>query len=345
MTKVITRYFDSATRAIQVRNELVQQRRFSTKIVRLYDDANGLADALTAANVDATAAKTYEKHVAKGGAVLLVNAGFKPLSVAKITREVTAFMGAANLGDIVEEVFVRDEIKPASSVLTNHPKFLSREKDPYETNHYMANWPIPLISRAKPSNNSIFPRHARMADFPIPLTDRRKPFTGSIIGRHQRMANFPIPLLSKRKPNTASMFERHARMANFPIPLTSKRKPFTGSIFGRHQRMATVPFPLLINGKTGTNSLMPGGPRMANFPISLLSGRKPNTASIFGRHARMANFPISLTSKRKPFTGSAFSRHARMADMILPLVMKRSEGGSKGFTMSGLFGLPTLIRR
>ncbi|MEM8851778.1 MAG: hypothetical protein AAGE03_17315 [Pseudomonadota bacterium] len=57
MTTVITRYFDDAEQAVSVRRELVNQRRFPLKILRVYDRADGLADALTAADVPPQTAK------------------------------------------------------------------------------------------------------------------------------------------------------------------------------------------------------------------------------------------------------------------------------------------------
>lgn len=348
MTKIITRSFETATQAHAVRSELIHRQRFSPRIIELYDAADGLTDHLSAAHVDGNAARAYAKQVDKGGAVVLVRAGHKPLCVAQTTREVTAAMGALDLGNIVEEVEVKDEGVPTNSILRDHPLMLTRVRDPLSTNYYMANWPIPLISRRKPFREMLFEPHARMADWPFGLLSKRKPFTGSIFAKHARMANFPIGLISHRKPFTGSIFARHARMANFPIPLISRRKPFTGTIVGRHTRMASVPFPLLINGKS-ENSLIPGGPRMANFPISLISHRKPFTGSIFGRHARMANFPIGLISHRKPYTGSIVSKHGRMADMFLPLTVKHADdkdgGGAQGFSLSKTFGMPTVIRR
>lgn len=349
MTNIITRYFDSAEQARSVRRELMVAHWFPTRIMRLYETADGLADTLTAENVVPATAQAYQKRVKTGGAVLLVRAGFKPLGVAKITRQVTAQMGAADMGDLDEEVFIKDKPPKNFSVLTGQPLMLTREKDPYATNHHMADWPIPLISRREPPKISLIPQHAHMANFPIPLISRRKPYTGSMISRHGRMANFLLPLISKRTPKDAFAFPRHARMAKFPIPLISRRKPWTGSLIGRHQRMANWPFPHLMSGKTSTNSLIPGGPRMANFPISLISKREPKNRSIFSRHARMANFPIPLISQRKPKDAFAFPRHARMADKILPLVIRRSNDAkafsSKGFSLSKMLGLPTVIRR
>lgn len=349
MTIVITRHFESAEDAQKARFELVNRRQLSARIVHLFDDAENLAAVLTAANVTPETAQAYQDRVAKGGAVLMVFAGYKPLGVAQTTRQVTSDMGATTLEGFVEEVNVKDKPQPMLSVLKGQPLMLTRRKDPYATNVHMADWPLPLISRRQPARPTVIAPHVSMTEKLMPLTIRREPFRASIFEPHARMANFLLPLLSKRKPFTGSIFERHARMANFPIPLISRRKPFTGSIIGRHTRMANWPFPHLINGKTGTNALIPGGPRMANFPIPLLSKRKPSDKSIFPRHARMANFPIPLINRRKPYTESIFPRHARMADFILPLVIKQSDKemmyGSERFSLSRILGLPAVIRR
>ncbi|WP_298921605.1 PucR family transcriptional regulator [uncultured Roseobacter sp.] len=348
MTQVITRYFESARKA-QLVKQALQFERFPKNDLVVFTDATGLSDVLAAEHVEAKTAKAYEKRLESGGAVLLAKATYKPLGAARKTRELTAEMGAVDMGQLIEEVYVKDKPQAAATILKDHPHILTRDKDLAPTGYYMADWPIPLISRRKPSEAFLFPRHARMANFPIPLISRRKPSDRFAFPRHARMAKFPIPLISRRKPWSEFAFPRHARMAKFPIPLISRRKPFSGTIIGRHTRMANWPFPHLINGKTGTNALVPGGARMANFPISLISNRKPADKFAFPRHARMAGFPIPLISGRKPFTGSIFSRHARMADAILPLIIKHAEAkdaeGGAGFSLSRLFGLPTLRKR
>ncbi|WP_299655557.1 PucR family transcriptional regulator [uncultured Tateyamaria sp.] len=349
MTQVITRFFDSAEQARNAKYELVQIHRLSYRIVDLHDKPDGLVEKLAASKVSEDTARAYQDRMAKGGVVMLVRAGYKPLGVAKITREVTAKHGAVDFGSLTEEVFVKDTPRIGTSVLEAHPHILTVRREPGTTNFHMANWPIPLISRRQPAPNSLAPRNNPLTQFLLPLINRRKPYTGSIFSRHARMANFPVPLISHRKPFTASIFPRHARMANFLLPLISRRKPFDRTLIPRHGRMATVPIPLLINGQTGTNAIIPGNPHMANFPISLISKREPYSNSIFGRHARMANFPIGLTSRRKPFTGSIISRHGRMANLFLPLVIRRTgdvkKDGGGGFSFSKLLGLPTLIQR
>jgi hypothetical protein len=349
MTKVITRYFESADQAQNARYELVQINRLSNRIVETFENADGLVAALTAQHVTEKTARAYHARMVDGGAVMVVHAGFKPLGVAKIVRQVTAKMGAVDLGKLVEEVDVKDAPKLGVSILEGHPRILSVTRDPSSTNYHMANWPIPLISRRKPGANSLTSHNFHFTALFFPLLDRRKPFTASIFAPHARMANFPIPLISRRKPFTGSIIPRHARMAAFPLPLISRRQPKGRSWIPRHGRMASVPFPLLINGKSGTNALIPGAPRMANFPIPLLSKRKPFTGSIFSRHARMANFPIGLISKRKPFTGSLIPRHGHMANFILPLTVRRedmvSHDSKSGFSFSKWLGIPTLMRR
>ncbi len=349
MTKIITRYFDSTAKARAAEKDLIFVERVSPNIIHVFEGADDIVGSLAKFSVDPTTADAYRQRLETGGAVVLVRAGYKPLGVAQITRDVAAQSGAIDMGDLVEEVTVRDDPQFAPSILDDHPLMMSRPRQPGDTNYYMANWPIPLISRRKPFTHSIFQPHVRMADVFWPLVVRTKPYTWKLFDEHAYMANWPFGHISKRKPMDAFAFPRHARMANFILPLLSKRKPYTGSIIDRHARMANWPFPHLMNSKTGTNALMPGAPRMANFPIPLLSKRKPYDSFAFERHSRMANFPIGLISKRKPFTGSIFSKHARMANFILPLVVRSSErnrdGVPKQFLLSRLFGLPTLLPR
>lgn len=159
----------------------------------------------------------------------MVRAGYRPLSVAKTTREITAAMGAADMGGLVEEVYVKDDRKPSLSVLEHHPTFLVRQRDPDDTSFHMTDWLMPLISRRKPFNEFVFPPRARMADWPISLISRRQPYTDSIFSRHSRMAVVPVPLLSSRKPYAASIVARHGRMANAILPLTAQRQRASSS--------------------------------------------------------------------------------------------------------------------
>ncbi|MFK7745290.1 MAG: PucR family transcriptional regulator [Roseobacter sp.] len=312
MTQVITRYFESASKTLAAKRTL-QFERVPRKDLLVYTEAKGLVDALTAEHVDPETAKAYAERLKKGGAVLLVRATYRPLGAAKLARQVTAAMGPADMGGLTEEVYVKDRPAKAASILNEHPLFLSRSKDRSSAGHYMADFPIPLISRRKPADTFAFPRHARMASWPIglllPGTTRygRFPFDFLIPG-HKHQASKPIGLLlpgNKRfgRFPIGLLVPGQKYMAKFPIAhLVPGHKfmakfPF-GHLVPGGARMANWPFPLLINGKQGTNSLVPGHKYMAKFPFAhLVPGHKFMAkfpfAHIVPGHKFMAKFPIA----------------------------------------------------
>lgn len=313
MTTIITRYFENADHAEHAKRELVYGQRVSPSIIRIYDSADGLAETLKQAHVAEDAAKEYEKRMGKGGAVVAVRAGYKPLGVAKITREVLSAKGAADLGDFQEETFYKDERKRSLKILHEHPYMLTRRRQQSGDTYHMADFPIPLISRRKPYNDMVISRHGRMADKPIglllPGSKRygRFPFDFLIPG-HKFMAKFPFGHIVPghkfmAKFPFAHIVPGHKFMAKFPfghiVPghKFMAKFPF-GHIVPGHNRMANWPFPLLINGKQHTNSLVPGHKFMAKFPIDhLVPGHKFMAkfpfAHIVPGHKFMAKFPFA----------------------------------------------------
>ena len=346
MTQVITRYFESAARARMAKKDLIFISDFSPRIIDLYEGADA-AEHMAKNNVDPATITAYAEKLAHGGAVILVRAGFRPLGVAQTTRDMLDALSPADMGDLVEEVRVKDDPTPPS-VYTDHRLVMTRIREPGDTNFYMANWPIPLISRRKPYTGSLLAdQHGRMADVFWPLTIRNDPYTWMLFDEHARMADWPIGLISKRKPFDGFAFPRHSRMANFILPLLSQRKPYTGSIIAKHARMANWPFPLLINGKQGTNSLVPGHKYMAKFPFAhIVPGHKYMAkfpiallvpghrfmakfpfAHIVPGHRFMAKFPFAhlVPGHRRMASwpiGLLVPGHKRMANMFLPLTIK-----------------------
>jgi len=314
MTKIITRCYETGEKARIVRHELIEMQKFSPRIIGLYDSADGLVEKLTDAHVQEATAKAYENVVKTGGAVVLVRAGYRPLGVAQTTRDIAEDMGALDMGDVVEEVYIKDEPERFSnSILLDHPKFLTRDRVPGSTTYHMANWPIPLISRRKPLTESIIKPHAYMANWPIghlvPHDVRygRFPFDFLIPG-HKFQAGFPIGHLVPHNVRYGRfpfglLIPGNKFMANWPIGhLIPGHKfmakfPF-GHLVPNGMRMANWPFPLLINGKTGTNSLVPGQKYMAKFPFDHLVphnvryGRFPFGLLVPGNKF-MAKFPFA----------------------------------------------------
>ena len=313
MTKVISRFFDSADQARAAKHELVYRQRLSLRIVDLFDHPKGLGKKLRALAVDKDTAKAYKSRMEDaGGAVLVVRAGYKPLGVAKKTREVTAAMGAANIAGVAEEVYIKDETAPALSLLPGQPLMLTRLPDPDNDNHHMANWPIPLISRRKPWTGSVFPPHARMARgsgllLPGDVRYGKFPFDFLVPG-HKYMAKFPFDHLVPghkymAKFPFAHIVPGHKYMAKFPFAHIVPGHKFMakfpfGHLVPGHARMANWPFPLLINGKRHTNSLVPGHKYQAKFPFAhLVPGHKYMAkfpfAHIVPGHRYMAKFPFA----------------------------------------------------
>ena len=304
MTNIITRYFDSAAQARAVIFELVHRERVSPRIIDLHERPEGLVEKLTPFKVSEDTAKAYQDKLSNGGAVILVRAGIRPLAVAKTTRQVTARMGAADMGDVVEEVVVKDERGPSLSVLRDHRHMLTRPLSYQKTNYHMAEWPIGLISRRPPFKGSVIEPHGYMANWPIkhlvPHDTRygRFPF-GLLVPGNKYMAKFPF----------AHIVPGHKKMAGFPfghlVPHKTRygRFPFGFLVshnrrYGRFpfdllvkggRRMANWPFPLLINGKQGENALIPGHKHQAKFPFDHL----------VPHNTRYGRFPFGLLAPHK----------------------------------------------
>ncbi|MEO0989922.1 MAG: hypothetical protein AAFX00_03120 [Pseudomonadota bacterium] len=375
MTKVISRFFDSVAQARAARHELLYRQGLSHEIVSLFDSTKGLADALGALSVSSDAIDAYASRMPNGGAVLVVRAGYKPLGVAQITRDVAKKMGAVDLGDLAQEVEVKDPLPGNLPILYGHPRFFTSLPDPDRTDFHMANFPLPLIRRGRPFSRSLFRPHARMASWPIDLLlpgnvrYGRYPFDYLVPG-HKFMAKFPFAHLVPGHKYMAKfpfghLIPGHKYQANFPIGhLIPGHKyqakfPF-GHLVPGHPRMANWPFPLLINGKQRTNSLVPGQRFMAKFPFAhLIPGHKYQAkfpfAHIVPGHKYMARFPFGhIVPGHKyqanfPF-GHLVPGHKRMADFPLPLIVDRDEetgrrNGRLGFSLSAQAGIPTIWRR
>jgi hypothetical protein len=336
MTKVISRLVADADAANALARRIRNAGFPPRDVLAFAPGEEGAEAAMAEAGVAAETVQAYAAKMGEGNAVVVVRATYKPLEAPRIAREMMAAANTVDAGGVPEETTVVDKFKPMGSVLTEHPLFLSRRRDPEDTNYYMISWPGGHISRRKPrpvtDHSYVFGRKET-------LISRIKPRDEFAFPRHARMANFIFPLTIRRAPTDNFIFPRHARMANWPIPLINRRKP-AGKTLMRGKKWANWPFPHLINGERGKNSLMPGAPRMAGGAgLPLISDRKPFTGSLFPKHARMANMLLPLTNRRKPFTKSIFPKHARMAKFLLPLTTRRRTPGK------GLFGLPTLIQR
>ena len=344
MAKVITRYFDDLDELQSVSEKLVSQKKLPRQIVRAYDNADGLVDALTSKGVEAQTAEAYQERMAKGGAVLMVLADYTPLGVARITRETLAESGAADLGDLPEEAVLPFVPGTRSSVLSGGPLMLSRRLDQDSSNYFMADRPFPHLIEKVPGPEPVIPPHGRMASWPIGLLlpgsirFGRFPFDLLVPG-HKFMAKFPFAHIVPGHKFMAKfpfghIVPGHKYQANFPI----------GHLVPGHRRMANWPFPLLINGKRPSvpipggssrfwakkpiDHLVPGHKFQAKFPFAhIVPGHKFMAKFPFGHivpgHKYMAKFPFAhIVPGHKymakfPF-GHIVPGHKYMANWIYP---------------------------
>ncbi|MEL7464660.1 MAG: PucR family transcriptional regulator [Pseudomonadota bacterium] len=328
MPVAITRFFNDPAELEAISKELVYKKRLPKHSVRAFRNAETLVASLTDEGVATETAEAYRALMEKGGEVLLVIADYKPLGVARITRERLAASGAADLGDIPEEATLAYMKVRRRSLLSGNPLLLSRERDPESTTYHMANWPFPLLTEKLEGPEPIIPPHGRMASWPIGLLlpgsvrYGRFPF-GLLVPGNKFMAKFPFAHIVPghkfmAKFPFAHLVPGHRFMAKFPFAhLVPGHKfmakfPFDHIVPG-HLRMANWPFPLLINGQTHTNSLVPDQQYMAKFPF----------AHIVPGHKFMAKFPFAhLVPGHKFMAKFPFAHlvpgHKYMANWIFP---------------------------
>ena len=179
---------------------------------------------LVEAGVNPDTAAAYASHVAKGAAVLVVAATYKPLGAARIARSIMADVDGVDVGDLPEESYMKDRPDPAPSILKDHPQFFTAAPGPFDP-------PATLVSRA----------------MGLKLLSQQRPRTSAISGgRFMSRAFWPGPLLSnkERKNKVMSDGRRMSRMF-WPAPLVTSNPRRLSVIRGGGQ-----PFSRLLGWRT-----------------------------------------------------------------------------------------------
>ncbi|GFE51635.1 hypothetical protein So717_33880 [Roseobacter cerasinus] len=212
MTTLITRLFEDQEKARYVKERAVfmgvPSRDMSVITKGSAEDDAGLTAKMQAAGVDDSALGTYLAHVKEGQAVFAVRATYKPLMAATKMRELLAKHDPLEAGNVVEDRFVPDGPQKASSILTEHPHFLTvpMHRTGYEGGPVTAGLGWPMLRARKPSNSVMKGGKFMSRSFwPMPLVSD-KPRKTSVIegGRHMSKSFWPMPLIS-RKPRKNSV--------------------------------------------------------------------------------------------------------------------------------------------
>ncbi|MEP4199376.1 MAG: hypothetical protein ABJL99_27450 [Aliishimia sp.] len=206
MTQVITRLFSSVDAARAQMNKM-QLRGFPRNAMQVLPRGTSAQAKLVDAGVAGDTAKAYAKHKEKGSAVLLINATFKPLKAARIAREMLDEVETIDMGALDEESYVKTPLETSSSVMKDHPRFLTLFGAITDRGPVTGAFGMRMLqpSRTKRSAMRDGGRRMSRAFWPMPLLKEKRSASSVISGgRHMSRAFWPMPLITN-KPRRSSV--------------------------------------------------------------------------------------------------------------------------------------------
>jgi hypothetical protein len=205
MTRIITRVFADvadAERAVYRMNMKGVPKRNREIILK----GNNAKAEMERAGVHESALSSYSDYLAKGHAVVVVRATYKPLGVARIVREIFDKLDAVQTGSkVVNDHPVAWEPDKSPSVLKDHPRFLTFPGMEM-TGHITDSFGFPMLKTRKPKRNLMSggKRMSRMF-WPMPLISKKKRSSSVMRGGRQMSKSFwPAKLISS-KPRRKSV--------------------------------------------------------------------------------------------------------------------------------------------
>lgn len=197
MTNIITRVFPdlaSARKAVS-RLEFRGLSKRDRRIITAGEDAEAQ---MRRAQVHESAIGPYSELLNAGNVVLAVRAGYRPLGVAAMTRDVMAMHDTVDVGDdVVQEQRLPWEPDRSPSILKDHPHIFAVDGiEPPGRISELFGLPVLKEHRSKRSVISGGRRMSR-AFWPMPLLKRGRNASSAISGgRHMSRVFWPMPLVS-----------------------------------------------------------------------------------------------------------------------------------------------------
>lgn len=205
MTRIITRVFANVAEAEKAVARLTRKGlpRRNREVIRGGENAH--ADMLRA-RVHESALKPYGDLLAKGNVVLVVIASYKPLGVARITRDILDNLETVDVGaKVIEDHPVAWEPDKSPSILKDHPHMLTIPG--LETPGRLSDsFGMPMLKARKPKHNlmSSEKRMSRMF-WPMPLLSKKKRSSSVMSGGRQMSKAFWPGRLISDKPRRKSV--------------------------------------------------------------------------------------------------------------------------------------------
>lgn len=195
MTTIITRLFADQDSAHKAADRLIFNGipARSCTIIAGGDDAE---TRLAKKNVHKSAMETYKSALADGSVALVVEATYKPLGAARLTRDILASFETLEAGSVKEMYALPWQPDHAQSILKDHPRFFSFKGMSMSHGPKMASSRSNLV-KAHSTKRPLTAKRSSTAFWPMALIShkhrRSSVYSG---GRHMSKAFWPMPLIS-----------------------------------------------------------------------------------------------------------------------------------------------------
>jgi hypothetical protein len=206
MTIVISRLYanDGAARSVLNRLKMKGIPDYALDLVSA-STPDALSKMTRAGVADKTAAAYVDKFKS-GGTAIVARTTYKPLGAARITRDVFAETETVGMGNLREEMEVKDPLDTSPSVLKGHPRFLT-VYNPHQVSErgtMSSKMGFRLLSARKERNSVQKDGGRRMSRmfWPMPLVSKKNRNANSAMkdgGRRMSRAFWPQALLSDKK--------------------------------------------------------------------------------------------------------------------------------------------------
>jgi hypothetical protein len=202
MTTIITRLYKDMATAQAVAAELASAGHATSTIEVIARDGEGTADARMAqARVPKASAAAYGPGIAKGGALLVVQAPFAPMGTARHAMKVVNRTAAIDVGLADEDFYIREQpkLEIEGKVLQGTVFYMSNPHRRAGHGHILGSNPI---LPSKPRTSAIAGGgHMSTKFWPMKLLSARKTKSSAIQGGMLFSSMFGIPLLIKDLPS------------------------------------------------------------------------------------------------------------------------------------------------
>ena len=232
MTQVITRLFADHQTARRAEGQF-RFFGFPRNIYRTLtaDDAataDALVDKLTRAGVQEATAKAYAAKMTPESALLIVSAGYKPLGVAKKTREILDRLTSVKVGKHPEENWIPTPPNRAPSILKDHPRLLTLPEELENPRGPISrDLGVRLLSEPRNRTSAMTNGGRRMSKmfWPMPLLKSKGKASSAISGgKHMSRMFWPMPLLSTKTRRNSVIRGGALPMSRlFGLPTVSRR--------------------------------------------------------------------------------------------------------------------------